>query len=478
MAYVSSPFVILSGRWKTSFVSPCCTKKFVARWAKPRGMPSRFLITCATLLSEKQRTNLDFPHPPVDKADFPILQQEIDGKPLIYFDSAATSQKPKAVLEALQNFYLHDNSNVHRGAHTLSSRATEAYEGARQSLQRFIGAASREQIIFTRNATEAINLVAYSWGLQNLKPGDELVLAISNHHSNIVPWQLVAARTGAVLKYIDLDDQQQDNLDTLKLLLDSGKVRLVSCCHVSNVLGYINDVHKVIQWAHSAGALVLIDACQSVPHIPVNVTEMDCDFLVASGHKMCGPTGIGFLYGKQHLLESMPPFLGGGEMIADVYENYSTFASLPHKLEAGTPAIAEAVGLGAAVEYLQSIGMDVIHSYESMLSEYLYRQLSTIPNITIYGPKDVKKRAALCSFQIQGIHPSDLASILDLEGVAIRSGHHCAQLLHRHIQGSDGMVVMGSARASLYMYNTKEEIDAFMVALGRSIDMLWKGGAL
>ncbi|EME30863.1 cysteine desulfurase / selenocysteine lyase [Galdieria sulphuraria] len=466
------------GGWKTScsFVTQCGFKEenvFGKRWCSPsfsvkrlRSLRPQRLLTCATLLSSPYSDTLNNLQCPVKREDFPILQQTIENKKLVYLDSAATSQKPLVVLEALQKYYLHNNANVHRGAHTLSSRATEAYERARQILQHFIGAESREQIIFTRNATEAINLVAYAWGLHNLKPGDELILAISNHHSNIVPWQLIASRTGAILKYVVLDNQEQDSLESFKMLLESGKVRLVACSHVSNVLGFINDIKPITRWAHSAGALVLVDACQSVPHMPVNVVDLDCDFLVASGHKMCGPTGIGFLYGKESLLENMSPFLGGGEMIADVYEDYSTFAVLPHKLEAGTPAIAEAVGLGAAVEYLQSIGMDVIHSYERCLSEYLYRHLIDIPNVTIYGPKDVKRRVALCSFNIQGIHASDLASILDLEGVAIRSGHHCAQLLHRSLG------ISGSARASLYMYNTKEEIDSFIGSIYRSIDML------
>ncbi|GJQ12212.1 hypothetical protein GpartN1_g4003.t1 [Galdieria partita] len=462
------------GCWKTSFVTQYSLKqeKLLSKtWYSPsltrlRSRRTRRFLTFATLLSSPHSDKVNSLHCPVNREDFPILHQTIENGKLVYLDSAATSQKPLVVLEALRNYYLHNNANVHRGAHTLSARATEAYERARQTLQHFIGAESREQVIFTRNATEAINLVAYAWGLDNLKPGDELILATSNHHSNIVPWQLIASRTGAVLKYVVLDSQQQDSLESFKSLLESGKVRLVACSHVSNVLGFINDIKQITQWAHSAGALVLVDACQSVPHMPVNVVDLDCDFLVASGHKMCGPTGIGFLYGKESLLENMSPFLGGGEMIAEVYEDYSTFSVLPHKLEAGTPAIAEAVGLGAAVEYLQEIGLDVIHSYEKCLSEYLYRHLKDIPNITIYGPQDITKRVGLCCFNIKGIHASDLAAVLDLEGVAIRSGHHCAQLLHRSLG------ISGSARASLYMYNTKEEIDSFMGSLYRSIDIL------
>lgn len=370
--------------------------------------------------------------------DFPILHQEIHGKPLVYLDNAATSQKPVAVLDALSHYYEKDNANVHRGAHTLSVRATEAYEGARDKIARFIHAASSKEIVFTRNATEAINLVAYSWGLNHLQPGDEIITSVMEHHSNLVPWQIIAKQTGAVIKYVPLTENESFNVDAFKSLL-SDKTKLVTIVHVSNTLGCINPVEEVIKLAHEKGVKVLIDACQSVPHMPINVQEMDCDWLVASGHKMCGPSGVGFLYGKQSILEAMPPFLGGGEMIDEVFFDGFTCGELPHKFEAGTPAIGEAIALGAAVDYLTHIGMDKIHAYEEELTGYLFRKLEEVPNLRIYGPlptKEGKGRAALAAFNIPGIHGSDLSTLLDHEGVAIRSGHHCTQPLHRLFNAS------------------------------------------
>jgi cysteine desulfurase / selenocysteine lyase len=398
--------------------------------------------------------------------DFPILHQEVNGNPLIYFDNAASSQKPQAVLDALQHYYQQDNANVHRGAHTLSGRATDAYEGARDKVARFINAAFREEIVYTRNASEAINLVAYSWGLNNLQPGDEIVLSVMEHHSNIVPWQLISQKTGAVIKYVELTPTEEFDFEQYKLLL-SAKTKLVSVVHVSNTLGVINPVEDIVQEAHKYGAKVLIDACQSVPHMPVDVQAIDCDWLVASGHKMCATTGIGFLYGKKEILLAMPPFMGGGEMIDEVFLDHSTYGELPHKFEAGTPAIGEAIALGAAVDYLTNIGMDQIHAYEEELIAYLFKKLETIPGIRIYGRKPTpegKGRAALAAFNVEGIHASDLATLLDHEGIAIRSGHHCTQPLHRIFNAS------GSARASLYFYNTREEIDAFIVALKSTIE--------
>ena len=398
--------------------------------------------------------------------DFPILHQEIHGKPLVYLDNAATSQKPVAVLDALRHYYEQDNANVHRGAHSLSVKATEAYEGTRDKIAQFINAASRQEIIFTRNATEAINLVAYSWGLNNLKPGDEIITSVMEHHSNFVPWQIIAKQTGAVIKYVPLTDNEDFDLEAFQSLL-SEKTKLVTLVHVSNTLGCINPVEEVIKLSHEKGVKVLIDACQSVPHMPINVQEMDCDWLVASGLKMCGPSGVGFLYGKQAILEEMPPFLGGGEMINEVFFDGFTCGELPHKFEAGTPAIGEAIALGAAVDYLTHIGMDKIHSYEEELTAYLFRKLADIPNIRIYGPKPKKEgkgRAALAAFNIEGIHGSDLSTLLDHEGVAIRSGHHCTQPLHRLFDAS------GSARVSLYFYNTYEEIDQFVMVLKETID--------
>ncbi len=400
------------------------------------------------------------------RADFPILHQEVNGKSLVYLDNAATSQKPLAVLDTLRHYYERDNANVHRGAHTLSVRATEAYEGARDKVAKFVNAASRQEIVFTRNASEAINLVAYSWGLNTLQPGDEIILSVMEHHSNIVPWQLIAQRTGAVIKHVGLTADEGFDLEQFNQLI-SDKTKLVSVVHVSNTLGCINPVEEIVAIAHRHGAKVLIDACQSVPHMPIDVRAMGCDWLVASGHKMCAPTGIGFLYGKLELLEAMPPFMGGGEMISEVYLDYSTYAELPHKFEAGTPAIGEAIALGAAVDYLSGIGMDRIHAYEEELTAYLFEQLRGISDFKIYGPKptaDGKGRAALASFTVPGLDSSDVSTMLDQEGVAIRSGHHCTQPLHR-ILG-----VAGTARASLYFYNTREEIDAFITALKETID--------
>ncbi|MEL6580297.1 MAG: SufS family cysteine desulfurase [Cyanobacteria bacterium J06621_12] len=398
--------------------------------------------------------------------DFPILHQQVNDSPLIYFDSAASSQKPQAVLDALQHYYQRDNANVHRGAHTLSGRATDAYEGARDKIAQFINAASRDEIVYTRNASEAINLVAYTWGLANLTPGDEIILSVMEHHSNIVPWQLIAEKTGAVIKYVELTPREEFDFEQYKSLL-SDKTKLVSLVHVSNTLGIINPVEEIVQAAHQQGAKVLIDACQSVPHMPVDVQAIGCDWLVASGHKMCATTGIGFLYGKKEILLAMPPFMGGGEMIDEVFLDHSTYGDLPHKFEAGTPAIGEAIALGAAVDYLNTVGMDKIHAYEEELTAYLFKQLDTIPELRIYGKKPTsegKGRAALAAFNIPGIHASDLATLLDHEGIAIRSGHHCTQPLHRLFNAS------GSARASLYFYNTRAEIDAFVTALKDTID--------
>jgi len=362
--------------------------------------------------------------------DFRILQQEVNGQPLVYLDNAATSQKPLAVLNVLRDYYQQDNSNVHRGAHTLSGRATDAYEAARDKVAAFVNAASRQEIIYTRNASEAINLVAYSWGFSNLQPGDEIILSVMEHHSNIVPWQFVAQRTGAVLKFVELTDSQEFNLEQFKTLI-SYRTKLVSVVHVSNTLGCINPVAEICAIAHSYGAKVLIDACQSVPHTIVDVQAIDCDWLVASGHKMCAPTGIGFLYGKLDLLRSMPPFMGGGEMIADVFLDHSTYADLPHKFEAGTPAIGEAIALGAAVDYLANIGMDKIHAYEVELTAYLFQRLREIPDIKVYGTQpdsNGEGRAALASFTVKDVHPHDLSEMLDQAGVAIRAGNHCTSL--------------------------------------------------
>ena len=399
------------------------------------------------------------------RADFPILDQTVNGKPLIYLDNAATSQKPQAVI-ALDAYYHQDNSTVHRGVHTLSARATDAYEGARDKIAAFINAAHREEIIYTRNASEAINLVAYAWGQTQLSAGDEIILTVMEHHSNLIPWQMVAQRTGAILKFVELTDTQEFDLEQFKTLI-SDRTKLVSVVHASNTLGCINPVEEITAIAHQYGAKVLIDACQSAPHMALDVQAIDCDWLVASGHKMCGPTGIGFLYGKQEILRAMPPFLGGGEMIADVFLDHATYADIPHKFEAGTPAIAEAIALGAAVDYLSNIGMDNIHAYEAELTAYLFRRLAEIPELTVYGPRPDQNgegRSALAAFTAGDVHPHDLSTILDQAGIAIRAGHHCTQPLHRFLKAQS------TARASLYFYNTTAEIDACIESLKEAID--------
>lgn len=400
------------------------------------------------------------------RPDFPILHQKINnGSNLVYLDNAATSQKPISVLKALQDYYESYNSNVHRGIHYLSAKATEKYEQAREKIAAFINAEESREIVFTRNATEAINLVAYTWGFANLKSGDEVLLTTAEHHSAIVPWQFVAQKTGAVLKFVNLNEDEVPDVLQLKEMISS-KTKLVVVHHISNTLASSLPIEDIVHWAHAVEAKVLVDACQSVPHMPVDVRDLDADFLVASSHKMCGPTGVGFLYGKSDILSTMPPFLGGGEMISDVFLDHSTYAEPPSRFEAGTPAIGEAIGLGAAIDYLQGIGMQKIHEYEMELANYLYENLSTVPNIRIYGPKPSKgvNRAALCSFNVKNIHPTDLATFLDQQhGVAIRSGHHCAQPLHRYLG------INASARASLYFYNTKEDVDYFIHALNDTV---------
>lgn len=400
------------------------------------------------------------------KADFPLLDQEVYGKQLVYLDNAATSQKPKQVLDVLETYYTGYNSNVHRGVHNLSAKSTTAYEQARQQVARFVNAASWKEIVYTRNASEAINLVANTWGAENIGEGDEIVLSVMEHHSNIVPWQLLAKRTGAVLRFVGLTEDEQLNMEELRSLVTT-RTKLISLAHVSNTLGCVNPVEEIVSLAKEVDAKVMLDACQSVPHMPVDVQALGCDWLVASGHKMCAPTGIGFLWGKYEVLDSMPPWMGGGEMIADVFLEESTYAEPPSRFEAGTPAIGEAIGLGAACEYLSSIGMDRVHQYETEMGEYLYKKLSEVEGIRIYGPAPDSssgiERAALCSFTAEGVHATDLATILDQSGIAIRSGHHCTQPLHRHLG------INATARASLYVYNTRAEVDAFVEGLRETI---------
>ncbi|PJW16720.1 cysteine desulfurase [Geobacillus sp. WSUCF-018B] len=392
------------------------------------------------------------------RALFPILHQDVNGHPLVYFDSAATSQKPLPVIEALDRYYREYNSNVHRGVHTLGTKATDAYEGAREKVRRFLNAQSAQEIIFTRGTTAALNLVAASYGRANVKEGDEIVITYMEHHSNLIPWQQLAKQTGATLKYIPMqEDGTIDLRDVEATVTEAAKI--VAIAHVSNVLGTINPVREIARIAHERGAVVVVDAAQSAPHMKVDVQELDCDFLALSGHKMCGPTGIGVLYGKKKWLEQMEPVEFGGEMI-DFVELYdSTWKELPWKFEGGTPIIAGAIGLGAAIDFLEQIGLDAISAHEHELAQYALERLAGIDGVTVYGPKE---RAGLVTFNIDGVHPHDVATVLDAEGIAIRAGHHCAQPLMKWLG------VTATARASFYLYNTKEEIDRFIAALQKA----------
>ena len=395
--------------------------------------------------------------------DFSILRQENDPL-LIYLDSAATSQTPDPVIEAMDAYYRTYNSNIHRGIYRISEEATAKYEEARQRIGRFINARRSSQVIFTRNTTESINLVAYSWGSANLREGDEILVTVMEHHSNLLPWQLLSQRTGAKLRFIEVTDEGVLQLDGLETLLTE-HTKLVAMTHVSNVLGTINPVKELTAAAHAIGAKVLIDGAQSVPHFDVDVQELDCDFLAFSGHKMCGPTGIGILYGKSDLLEEMPPFLGGGSMIRSVQRESSTYADVPAKFEAGTPAIAEAIGLAAAVDYLNQVGLEAIFVHEQELLEYAHQKLAEIEGITIYGPKPRQKTGAI-TFNLEGIHPHDIAGVLDTVGVAVRAGHHCAQPLMQKFG------VIATVRASFYLYNKLEEIDILHEGLLKAQRML------
>jgi cysteine desulfurase / selenocysteine lyase len=393
------------------------------------------------------------------RRDFPILERRIDGKRLVYMDNAATSQKPRRVIEALTEYYEEHNANIHRGVHRLAEEATAAYEEARQKVARFIGAPDTAGLIFTRGTTEAINLVAHAWGRKNLREGDEVVLTEAEHHSNLVPWQLAARATGARLRFIPVLEDGALDMEAAERLIGP-RTRLVGCIHASNVLATINPVERLAELAHEAGALMLVDGAQSAPHLPVSVEALGCDFYACSGHKMLGPTGVGALWGRPEVLEAMDPFLGGGEMIREVYLDHSTWNDLPYKFEAGTMNIAQAVGLGAAVDYLGVLGMQNVREHERRLGEHAYRRLSEIEGITIYGPE--RDRTALVSFSLPDVHPHDLSQLLDEEGVAIRSGHHCAQPLMRRLG------VAATSRASFYLYNTEEEVDVLVEALGRA----------
>jgi len=397
------------------------------------------------------------------RADFPILQQEHHaGVPLVYLDSTATSQKPRQVIDTITDYYTRYNANVHRGIYALSETATAAYEDARKKVRRFINAPSKREVIFTRGTTESINLVAQTWGRANLSAGDTVLSTVMEHHSNIVPWQILSAEKGFDLRFVSLTPDGQLDLDSFERLLKANNVKLVTIVHVSNVLGTINPIKHIIQRAHEAGALVLIDAAQSAPHLKLDVQDLDADFLVFSGHKMLGPTGIGILYGKRHLLESMPPWQGGGDMIATVELCGSTWNELPYKFEAGTPPIAEAIALGAAVDYLEAVGMDAIHAYEQSITAHAINQLVEIEGLKIYGPMDAEKRGGVLAFTLSNVHAHDLAQMLDAEGIAVRAGHHCAQPVH------DWMKASATARASFYLYNTFEEVDKLAAALEKA----------
>ncbi|MFC0559413.1 cysteine desulfurase [Halalkalibacter alkalisediminis] len=386
---------------------------------------------------------------------FPILNQEVNGNPLVYLDSAATSQKPLKVIEAIDDYYRRYNSNVHRGVHTLGTLATDGYEGAREKVRRFINASSMEEIVFTRGTTTALNLVAASYGRDNLTAGDEIVISMMEHHSNIIPWQQVAKQTGATLKYFPLQpDGTIDLADAEKTI--TNKTKIVSVMHVSNVLGTINPVKEIAEIAHRNGAIMVVDGAQSTPHMKIDVKDLDCDFFAFSAHKMVGPTGIGALYGKKALLEKMEPIEFGGEMIDFVGLQDSTWKELPWKFEGGTPIIAGAIGLGAAIDFLEEVGLDEIAKHEHELATYAIERLSDIDGMTIFGPKH---RAGVVTFNLDDVHPHDVATVLDAEGIAVRAGHHCAQPLMKWLQ------VTATARASFYLYNTKEDVDALYTGL-------------
>ena len=389
---------------------------------------------------------------------FPILDQEVNGQPLVYLDSAATSQKPAAVIEAIEQYYRGYNSNVHRGVHTLGTKATDAYEGAREKVRKFINAFSTEEIIFTRGTTTSLNTVARSYGGANVKEGDEIVISYMEHHSNIIPWQQLAKEKGAVLKYIPLQEDGTISVDDARATITDA-TKIVSIMQVSNVLGVINPVKEIAKIAHEHNAVMVVDGAQSTPHLKVDVRDLDCDFFAFSGHKMVGPTGIGALYGKKDLLEKMEPIEFGGEMIDFVGLYESTWKELPWKFEGGTPIIAGAIGIGAAIDFLEEIGLDNIERHEHKLAAYAMEKMSAVEGLTIYGPKDAEKRAGVVTFNINDVHPHDVATVLDADGIAVRAGHHCAQPLMKWLD------VSSTARASFYLYNTEEDIDKLVSGL-------------
>lgn len=391
------------------------------------------------------------------RADFPILRQRIHGKSLVYLDNAASVQKPKAVIDAISECYSGYYANIHRGVHLLSERSTMAYEGAREKVRAFLNAASTQEIIFTRNTTESINLVASSFGGSAVKAGDEIIITGMEHHSNIVPWQLLCDRTGAVLKVVPFTDAGELILEEYERLLNSGRVKLAAFVHISNALGTINPVKMMVDLAHARGVPTLVDGAQSVPHLTVDVQNLDCDFYAFSGHKLYGPSGVGVLYGKQALLDAMPPYQGGGDMISVVTFEKTEYADLPNKFEAGTPNIAGVIGMGAALDWLNAIGLDAVAAHEQQLLDYATAQLLEIPGLIIMGT--ARDKAALVAFTLQGVHPHDIGTILDREGIAIRAGHHCAQPVMQRYG------VPATARASLAVYNSRDEVDALVKAL-------------
>jgi cysteine desulfurase/selenocysteine lyase len=392
------------------------------------------------------------------RADFPIFEQLIHDKPLAYLDSAASSQKPRQVLDAMTEFYETSYANIHRGVYDLGERATEAYEGAREKARAFVNAESTREVVFTRNVTAALNLVAYAWGLDNLGPGDVVVVTEMEHHSNFVPWQYIARRVGAEFVAIPVDDQGELQLNELEALAARGRLKVVACTYVSNSLGTVNPIEQLTAWAHEQGAIMVVDAAQAVPHRTVDVQALGCDFLGFTGHKMCGPTGIGVLWGRRELLEQMAPFELGGHMIRKVTLERTTWNELPHKFEAGTAPIAEAVGLGAAIDYVGEVGLDTLEGYERELLDYALPRLAEVPGLRLFGPP-ADRRAGIVSFEVEGVHPHDVAQILDWEGVAVRAGHHCNQPLMRRLG------VPATTRASFYLYTVPEEIDRLVQGL-------------
>ena len=393
------------------------------------------------------------------RADFPILKRLVNGRPLIYLDNAASTQKPRQVIDSLVDFYTNTNANVHRGVHTLSVEATDAYEAARERIGRFINAHHADEIVFVRNTTEALNLVAVCWGRANLKPGDEILATMLEHHSNLIPWQRVAQETGARIRLIQLTPDGTVDMDDFRSLLGP-RTRVVAIAHASNVLGTISDLAEISALAHSAGAIVVADGAQSVPHIATDVRTLGPDFLAFSGHKMLGPMGIGVLWGRRELLEEMPPFLGGGGMIREVYEDRATWAPLPEKFDAGTPSVADTVAFGTALDYLDDLGMANIREHEIDVTGYALERLATLPDVSVYGPMDPHLRTGVVSFNLDGVHPHDAGTILDEAGIAVRAGHHCCQPLHRWLD------IAASLRASFYIYNSRDEVDALVDALG------------